>query len=666
MLDDTLVVESMLDQLYMESGETPSPPQSQNVKVALDRILSVEPKEINKTFLENLFAGHHDRKTNTFTDPLFKPTAKILLTPDLYRYVREPTETTLGRLVLNRYLLEQWGIIEMIGYWNKEIDSKGLSNLNTEVNNLVLEDKIDCDTLVEYVDARDRLGFWCSGFLAVSITPALLLPMENVNKRKLELFDAHKTELESDNPVTQIMVNNAIEKELVDIVRENLKADSGYDFYRSGDANLDNNYKTINVMRGAVFDEATKKYHVVKSSLMEGIKPHDITPFANSVVAAAYPSAVGTAEAGYMSKQLIALTQSEHINPDPNSDCGTNATIPFFVTDRNKQYIVFRNIKEGNKIKELTLHDLGDYVGKTVQLYSPQCCCNKTICAKCAGTLFYRMGGGDVVNIGCLTSIITKTILDRKLKSKHDLSQNAGFMDPKRAFLNAPDFVDVTEDGHLRTKKRLKLFVPKYTDEVTAYYIEARSMHCIGVMPAKFYDDHGNEILSTLMSVPTMIDLILYQDIQEDMDNYIIDYEAGSNVCSLAFAQNIENVCDYLNLIYFHSKLPLIPYHLYTDMEFRNLELNKMDLEGPSIIYELLARRLCRDGNESFALTYGKNPNVDPLSYTKLSYREAVQKAGALQAVLFEDISKGINVNLANTLNGIEPEDTPFDKIIRA
>jgi hypothetical protein len=53
------------------------------------------------------------------------------------------------------------------------------------------------------------------------------------------------------------------------------------------------------------------------------------------------------------------------------------------------------------------------------------------------------------------------------------------------------------------------------------------------------------------------------------------------------------------------------------------------------------------------------------MSYIKFAYREAVQKAGAIQAMLFEDISKGINVNLANTLNNVPTEDTPFDKIMR-
>jgi hypothetical protein len=643
--------------------------QSNSVQVALDKILSLEPKEINKTFLESLFAGHYDKATKSMIEPNFKPTARISLTPQMYKYVKEPTETTLGQLILNRYLLEQWGIIEHLGYYAKPIDSKGLSNLNTEVNNLVLEDKITTDALINFIDARDRLGFWCAGFLAVSITASLLLPMENVNKRKAELFKEKAALLSSSNPVQQIMANNDIEKELMDLVRENLKSDSGYDLYRSGDGNLDNNYKTINVMRGAVYDNHLKKFYVVDSSLMEGIKPRDITPFANSVVAAAYPSACATADSGYMSKQFIAILQSENLNLDPNSDCGTQSTIPVKVTEKNKQYLIFRNIKENGKIKKTTLHNINDYVGKTVQLYSPQCCLNKSICAKCAGDLFLKMGDGHVKNVGMLMSQITMKALNIKLKSKHNLSQNAGFIQPEECFLEHHEYAEVSDDGFLKAKVPMKIFLPKIVDDVSLFFIEATFVQCIGVLPVSFYDNHGNEIGKTLMTIPTTVELQLYQDMEETEDDYIISYEAGSTICSVAFQQNIYSVEAFLNLVYLYSRVPLIPYDRFVDMSFRNQLINKIDLEGPSMVYELLARRLCRDpddDNKLFASIYGKNMNVDKTSYQKLSYRIAVQKSGAVQAMLFEDISKGINVNLAKTLNGEESEETPMDLIMRA
>lgn len=666
-----LYVEKLLDEiLVQESGQTPNQPlQSNSVKVALDRILSVEPKDINRTFLENMFGGHYDKTTKKMIEPNFKPTAKIILTKDQYPFVKEPTETTLGQLIMNRYLLEQWGIIQYLGYYNKPIDSKGLGNLNTEVNNLVLEDKITTDDLVNFIDARDRLGFWCATFLAVSITASLLLPMQNVNKRKAELFKQRAADLASDNPVTQIMANNEIEKELMDLVRENLKSDSGYDLYRSGDGNLDNNYKTINVMRGAVFDNAKKRYHVVDSSLMEGIKPRDITPFANSVVAAAFPSAVGTADSGYMSKQFIAVLQSENIDLDPNSDCGTQSTIPVKVTEKNKQYLIFRNIKENGKIKKTTLHNINDYVGKTINLYSPQCCCNKSICAKCAGDLFLKMGGGQVKNVGMLMSQITMKALNLKLKSKHNLSQNAGFIKPEECFLEHHEYVEVTENGYLKTKVPMKIHLPKIIDDVSLFFIEATFVQCIGVLPVTFYDAHGNEIGKTLMTIPTTVDIQLHQDMEETQDEYIISYGTDSIICSVAFQQNIYNVEAFLNLVYLYSRVPLLPYDRFVDMSFRNQLINKVDLEGPSMVYELLARRLCRDKNNDntlFASLYGKNMKIDTTDYQKLTYRTAVQKSGAVQAMLFEDISKGINVNLAKTLNGEESEETPMDLIMRA
>jgi len=635
------------------------------IKTAVDRILQTDADKLTKTFLEEMFAGYHDRETGRFMPPNFKPTMKFTLTKDMYPYVKEPTETTLGKLIMNRYLLERTGAIKFIGYWNKPINNKALEALNTEINNLVVNDQLTTTDLCNYIDSRDRLGFWCAAFLSVSITPALLAPMDNVNKRKAELFKQYKAELASDNPVIQVMTTNKIEKELMGIVRENLSHDTGYDLYASGDGNLDNNYKTINVMRGAVYNNISKKYSVVDHSLMQGITKYDIPAFANSVVAAAYPSAVGTADAGYTSKIIMALLQSESINPNPESDCGTESTIPVMVTNRNKQYLIFRYIKEGKNKKLTTLHNIDDYVGKVINLYSPQCCCNDPICGKCAGRVFYNLG---VTRIGLLSSQITQKMLNIKLKSKHDLSQNAGIVPHEMTFLDASKLYEVTPDGYLKTNANLKLFIPKMTEEMfNNYEREATSVSTFGVMPAKFYDKNGNVVQSTLLIIPAQVDLKLYEEPQETQDNIIISYEPGAIVTSLSMQKNIKNVEYFINNIYLNSKVPLIPYKLMTDMMFRCLELNGMDLTGPSITYELLARRVCRigDTNKPFAYAYGKQPGIDQMSYTKLAFREAVQRAGVLQGVLFQDISNSMNIGLAQTLNGEQPTFTPLEELIR-
>lgn len=638
---------------------------SNSTKLALNRILQTDVTGITKTFIEDLFAAYHDKETGEFKQSNFLPTDPIELTSKEYKYVDGKVDTTLGTLIFNRYVLERTGIIEHLHYWNRPLDKKGLEALNVAVNNLCIIDKITTRDLGNYIDSRDRLGFWCAAFLSVSISAGLIRPMDNVNKRKAELFEQHKDSLNSDNAVEQIMTVNQIEKELMGMVRDNLKNDSGYDMYASGDGNLDNNYKTINVMRGAVYNNITKKYDVVENSLMNGVKKKDITAFANSIVAGAYPSAVGTADAGYMAKIILALLQSEHIDPDPESDCGTTSTIPLTITNKNKQYVLFRYINNNGKKVLTTIDNIDSFVGKTVQLYSPQCCCRDAICGKCAGRVFHNLG---VTQVGLLITQITQKLLNLKLKAKHDLSQSAAIIPEEFALLDNSKKYCYIENGVLKNKVTMRMFIPRVLDDeaVSGFYREPTCVTCMGIFPIKFYDKNDNEIMSTMMTIPAMLSFNVYSDIQEDIDNFIVTYEPESNICRMGVQQNVGNVELFINQIYLHSKTAQIPYNLMTEMMFRCLQINNIDLTGPAITYEMMARRVCRYGNDTFAKIYGKNKDVDQLSYVKKRYREAVHEAGALQAMLFQDISTGMNRGLAATLNGLEPTKTPLEYIIKA
>jgi hypothetical protein len=636
-------------------------PTSSNAQVGKQRILAAEITEFNKAFLEGLFASYFDRSTNTQKASAFNANDHIKLTNSEYQYVKDEIETCLGLLFMNRYLLEFTGIIQHLGYWNIPLDKKGLEKLNIAVNNLVITGAIDTKILGKFIDRRDKLGFQAASFLSSSISPSLVRPMHNVQQLKLQLLEKYKDDLNSSDPTRQLIASNAVEKELMALVRQNLKNDYGYDMYASGDGNLDNNYKTINVMRGAVFNGLTGKFDVCESSLMDGIKTKDIPSFANSVVAGAYPSAVGTADAGYMAKIILALLQSVNIDPNPNSDCGTTQTIPLTITDRNKQYVLYRYINEGGKKVLTTLDNIGNYVGKTVNLYSPQCCKHESICGKCAGRVFHNL---EVTQIGLLVTSITQKMLNIKLKSKHDLSQSAAIIDKKWLFEQPNSYYDIKE-GFIVNKIPMKIFIPRMFDEFKGFSLEATTCTSFGVVPVKFYDNNGNEVLSTRLTVPATLDFHIYDDVQEDPDYYILQYEPDSNICSVAIRQSVKNVEYYINQIYLHSKTAQIPYNMMTEMMFRCLEINKIDLTGPSITYEIIARRVCRSGGKSFALRFGQG-GVDPMSYDKEPFRVAVQRAGILQGLLFQDISTAINVGLSQNIDGITPTTTPLEKVVKA
>lgn len=635
-----------------------------NVRLAKERILSLPLEKIGKSLIEELFAAYHDKTTNKYMPAQFNTFDPIQLTHNEYQYVQDTITTSLGRLIFNRFILENSGIIKHIGYWNKIIDADGIENLDEVVVKLMITDVIDADTYASYIDHRDILGFWVTTFLAASLSDRLLRKIPAVEKRKAELFKEREADLNSSNSVKQIMANNDIEKELVDIAQKSLEDDPGYDLYRSGDGNFVNNYKTINIMRGAVFNEVTKKYDVVGASLMNGIEKKDIPAFSNSVLEGAYPSAVGTAEAGYMGKIFMAIMQAEHIDPNPQSDCGTKMTIPVTITKKNKGFFLYRNFDINGKVVMSDLSNIDTFVDKTVKMYSPQCCTRTSICAKCAGQIFYKMG---VTNVGLLTSDPTDTLLNLKLKSKHDLSKKAGGVPKEYIFGKDNPYYDY-QDGILKTKgARMRCFIPRMFEDFQGFYIENTTVSSMGIFPVKFYDKNDNEIFKTTMIIPALITFNIYSDIQETPDSYILTYDPGAEICTLNIQQSYVNAEYFINQVFIYSTTPQLPYNLMTEMMWRCLTINAVNLNGISMVYELMARALCKipGTNKPFALIYGKG-EADPMSYEKLRYREAVQKTSILSGILFEDISMALDTGLAQTLNGVEPVDTPLEKVIKA
>ena len=593
----------------------------ENVKLAKQRLLSTPLEELSKTFFEEMFAAYYDTKERKYKEANCNTTDVITLTKAEYSYLkRDSIKTTLGELAFNRFVLEKCHYLDHNDYWSIPLDKSGLKKLDAAMNLLVLMDKLPTKEIGTYIDNRDQFGFWFNAFNSTALSAALIRPMPSVLAKKKELFEKNKERIQNGDAIEQIKVTNEIEGELMKDVRNILKDDPGYDLYASGDGNLDNNYKIINVMKGAVFNNITQKFDIAENSMMEGTTEKDIPLMSNTIVAGAYPSAISTAEAGYMSKIILAVLQSVHLDPDPKSDCGTHQTIPFTITKFNKGHVLFRNILDGGKIVNLTPDTVDSYIGKRVRMFSPQCCLNKSICAKCGGRSFLNLG---VQNAGLMVTEMTDVLLNLKLKSKHDLSQKADIMKIDTLYLK--------DTGSIYIKSETNNGIPNHS--VSNKYI-------------------------TRFNV--------FSPIQEDAEHYIITYEPNSDICNALINATYKNCEAYIDQIYLHSTTPQIPYDIMTDMMFRSFELNRTNLNTPALGYEFLARRLCfgKDG-KLFAFTFGKG-NADPMGYVKLGFREAVQKSGALQGILFQDISQSLNYGLAETIRGATPEDTPLEKIIRA
>ena len=387
--------------------------------------LSMNPDDYTLSFITDMFADTVDIGTslNAKKKSAKHNTWDTMVVPANYFYPNQPSlRTTIGRFLLNKYLFQGANVIEVTKYQDILVDKKGLGSLDDLVGKLYMNDEIGRDQFNAYLDRRDNLGFWLNGMLTKTISPKMIKPMKEIELKKAELLQRHGKEIEAGN----INVMNQVEKELLKYARELLKDDPGMDLYLSGELDFDNNYKNNAILKGPVLNRITKEYDFIPTSLMDGLKIKDLPAHANTIVAGSYPSAIMTAEAGYLGKKLLALLQMAEAD-DPGTDCGTLNLIPITVTKTNANELAYSYFKDGSGLKLLTPDNVNSYIGRRLMFRSPMSCTTTKICSKCAGELPYKL---DARQLGLFAVALSHADLNLALKSKHNSSLNVTHLNP--------------------------------------------------------------------------------------------------------------------------------------------------------------------------------------------------------------------------------------------
>ncbi len=390
------------------------------------KYLSMKPEDFTLSEITNMFADmvnnengiNHSGKRKSRHNTWDKMTI-----PKGYFYPDQPEiKTTVGKFLANKFMLEGSGIIASTGFIDDTMNKKVLSNLDNLVGELYMEDLIDRKMFNGYIDRRDNLGYWLNGMLAHTISEKMLKPLDEIEKKKAELCEKYRKEIEEGN----IDVMTQISDELVKYAKELLKGDPGMDLYDSGDLDFGNNYKNNAIIKGAVINKITNEYDFIETSFMDGIEIKDIPAHANSILAGQFPSSIATKDSGYIGKKLLALLQMMEVD-ERGTDCHTKNLIPITITNTNKNDNLYTLIDEGEQLKMLTKENISSYVGKTVMMRSPMSCANPKICSKCAGNLFYYLG---IKNAGLFGVQVSHASLNLALKAKHNTVVDLYYLDP--------------------------------------------------------------------------------------------------------------------------------------------------------------------------------------------------------------------------------------------
>lgn len=391
-------------------------------------LCDLNSNEITFDNIVDLF-GYLEHKDGTY--PRFYPDDKMTIPVGKYDDNKEKIETTVGRFIFNKIILQSPGLSKELGFINKELTEGEFFSLERKIGDYLLAGKFNTDQMYKYVDTRDWLSLQAHVLITPSFTPDTVKIHPDVQKLKDELFEQYKKELEAgDAAITEM-----IEKKLIEKTKEVFKDDPGMELYNSGArGSLKNNYKNIALMRGAVYNRATGKFEVVQNSLNDGLAIKDIPISSNTILEGAYPKACGTRDSGYIAKKLLAQCQTEILD-DAGSDCGTKRGIKIRLTDKNYKSYIHRYIMVNKKPLLLTDDNIKSYVNNVVELRTPMTCIKTEkgcMCNICAGNYYYMLGNKS---IGLSASRIGNDLTRLNMKKFHDNVIKFSTIDPKNMFI---------------------------------------------------------------------------------------------------------------------------------------------------------------------------------------------------------------------------------------
>ena len=371
-------------------------------------LLKIKPEDVTKSLYLYVF-GNREK-----FGPRFKRNHKLVIEKDQYVYGnKERLVTCVGNYLTNISLFNE-NLYKVLGFVNKRLSSNVIGDINSKLETALQDDIITPKDAVYYLDRIQYYGFSLNAILSPSLTEKTMFALPEVEKRKQELAKKYSKELAAGD----IVVADKMERELMDLAKSIIGDDPGMELYESGSkASFSNNYKLMNIMKGALQDPETGKFAISTSNYETGVKRDEMHMYATNAINNEYQKGVGTQTGGYLVKKYIAAFQSVVLDPDRTSDCGTTKTFRMVVNKFNKKLLEGCFIKEGNKTIQLTKDNIDSYVGKTIEKYDIIHCKGEKPCHKCAGEKYYKVG---IMNIGATTTKICSTIMNKALKKKHD------------------------------------------------------------------------------------------------------------------------------------------------------------------------------------------------------------------------------------------------------
>ena len=391
-----------------------------------DMLLNIQEKDITSSFVYDLFGEYNGVSRCHPYDILVVP-------PNSYGPTNKKNKnsftTTVGIWIFNKWFIEN-ELFDLFHYINKNVDNDLLEDINQQLSFALMEDRIAVQVLKNYLMKTQFIMQFVT-ILAPNFSEAMLTISTIVDKKKEELVNKHKKELDAGDT----LIADQIEKELLKYAQDQLGDDPAWDLFNSGArGSIGNNFKNMFVWRGVTRNpdpDSKNEYKVATSNYMDGIKPEEYALYSNSGIEGAYSRGKKTEDGGYL-ENLATRAYQDIILDEPGTDCHTDKYITVTLDEKNYIRYIYNNIIGPNgKLIELTSENASKYFGKKVKMRMAYLCKNEKPCAACAGNFYYRLG---VKNVGLTLMQVFSIFKNKSMKAFHDSTVKLTEIDTMKAF----------------------------------------------------------------------------------------------------------------------------------------------------------------------------------------------------------------------------------------
>ena len=238
------------------------------------------------------------------------------------------------------------------------------------------------------------------------------------------------------------------------------------------------------------------------------------------------------------------------------------------------------------------------------------------------------------------------------------------------------DVLKIVDDTFVHTGEVLEMYIPeKFFDTGIAAFSGSKLELTLGVFPVRGLKN-DKVIFKETLNIPSKFYITPSALKKTDADLFgngeMIKYRVAvffkdSPVMPIYLERNSTNSETFLNMMLL-GKIEGVPYSKLLDIWFKNLDINKVGLNVPASVMEMIITQIYRyKGNSdlTFADAKNKNPNISDFDYVTVNIRDICSKSSVFASLSFEDFDRMIAASLNMSKSDKPQKISPLEKVIK-